>query len=64
MDVVQKSWARELLMPAPGDGERAPPTEVGDERLSVRQAIVVWLAAAAFGWLVTVAAVYLAARVF
>jgi hypothetical protein len=35
-----------------------------DERLSVRQAILVWLAAAAAGWLLTVGAVYLASHVF
>jgi len=63
MDAVQKIWARELLM-RPPDGGRAPTGRDGDDRLSVRQAIVVWLAAMACGWLVTVAAVYLAARVF
>jgi hypothetical protein len=36
----------------------------GDERLSVRQAILVWLAAAAAGWLLTVGVVYLASHVF
>jgi hypothetical protein len=35
-----------------------------DERLSVRQAILVWLAAAAAGWLLTVGVVYLASHVF
>lgn len=50
-------------MPAPDDSGGAATSGEGD-RLSVRQAVVVWLAAAACGWLVTVAAVYLAARVF
>lgn len=35
-----------------------------DERLSVRQAILVWLAAVAAGWLLTVGVVYLASRLF
>ncbi len=35
-----------------------------DERLSVRQAILVWLTAAAAGWLLTVGAVYLASHIF
>lgn len=35
-----------------------------DEKLSVRQAIVVWLAAAVTGWLFTVGVVYLASHVF
>jgi hypothetical protein len=34
-----------------------------EDRLTVRQAVVVWLIAAACGWLLTVGAVYLAARV-
>jgi hypothetical protein len=38
--------------------------EGSDDRLTVRQAVVVWLIAAACGWLLTVGAVYLAARVF
>lgn len=44
--------------------EREGNARNGDDRLTVRQAIVVWLAAAAVGWLLTVGAVYLAARVF
>lgn len=63
MDAVRQSWARELLM-RPPEARGTPSAQDGDDRLSVRHAIVVWLAAAACGWLVTVAAVYLAARVF
>lgn len=39
-------------------------TENGDERLSIRQAILVWGAAAATGWAFTVGVVWLASRAF
>lgn len=39
-------------------------SEDTDERLSIRQAILVWSAAAVTGWALTVAAVWLASRVF
>lgn len=62
MGAAQKARARELLMRPRRD--QKPEDDDRDERLSVRQAILVWLAAAAAGWLVTVAIVYLASRVF
>lgn len=57
----QGGWARELSMPSPDEPRSS---NDGDERLSVRRAILVWLAAAATGWLLTVGAVYLASHVF
>ena len=57
----QEDWKRELPMPPRVE---PPPQDDRDERLSVRQAILVWLAAAAVGWLITVGAVYLASHVF
>jgi hypothetical protein len=38
--------------------------ERDDDRLTVRQAIVVWAAAAVTGWAITVGAVWLASRIF
>ncbi len=35
-----------------------------DERLTVRQAILVWSAAAVSGWALTVGVVWLASRIF
>lgn len=39
-------------------------SEERDERLTVRQAIVVWAAAAVTGWAITVGVIWLASRVF
>jgi len=39
-------------------------SEDRDERLSVRQAVVVWAAAAFTGWTITVGVVWLVSRVF
>jgi hypothetical protein len=60
VEASQEDRARELSMP-PRDEARP---DDRDERLSVRQAILVWLAAAAAGWLITVGAVYFASHVF
>ena len=61
MEASQEKWPRELSMP-PRD--EPPVQDDRDERLSVRQAILVWLAAAVAGWLLTVGAVYFASHVF
>ena len=45
-------------------GDEPRPGDDRDERFSVRHAILIWLAAAASGWLVTVGVVYLIANVF
>jgi hypothetical protein len=52
---------REPLKPPRND---VPAQEDRGGRLSVRRAILVWLAAAAVGWLLTVGAVYLASHIF
>ena len=39
-------------------------TEESDERLSIRQAFLVWGAAAATGWALTVGVVWLASQAF
>ena len=59
-DVTAWSSRQGKSMPPPDDRW----AEDRDERLSVRQAILVWLAAVAAGWLLTVGVVYLASRLF
>lgn len=64
MPAVERTRAQGLMMRSLDERDRNAARDSRDDRLTVRQAIVVWLAAAAAGWLLTVGAVYLAARVF